>query len=646
MADIMSRIILQAQGGDQVAREVGKVTDAYKKAGTAAQGMSATAGGAGGDPFTRATAPGGFIPSQQRDRGEADDRYWGGVRDREGHQRNLAAANNKSARGIVTGGIGAFGGVGSGDIIGGASSGIGMLAGAGIAGIVAAGVAAGGMAVSKLANAEEARQTLGQGLQQAIAQGDWGTFREQVMKVRAGGFPEGLLVPYLQGLKAAGGRFDPNNAANIGEQMWGEGMEPGNVAQWQALRQRAGTGTLFPGRMETDLYRGGEAFGQAGSNRFIVAVSSAVEQAMTRGLERGGDVFKDTAVYTNFTRLLSALALPGVGNLTDVGAIQAMTQIQQAVASSTQMARPIDAFQFMAMRIPGESYGDTMRRMEKPGSELDFFRNLEAQAGGREEALEILVREQFGVSWGAVQPTIRAFRDQLDYIQGDFTRYVPGTSRAPIGDELLRAAQADAAAAELFEGTQRAARDLKSFFIELATDIKESAFPEEIRRETGYLYGAPQGIDIQLSSPYKQALRSYNRGTMNQIGMTLTPGARGIASILEGTEAGAAIIPQLMMYQQYLTGTQRVNAREAAQLDLFGPTFNEVNRLMSLPSIQEAFAQPETMATFMTNLEQIDAKQAYDSIKEVYTIVEVLNAIYTTLGLFAEQTTSDEGSAQ
>ena len=112
MADIMSRIILQAQGGDQVAREVGKVTEAYKKAGTAAQGMSATAGG-GGDPFTRATDPGGFVPSGQPGRDAQNQQYVEGVQQREGQHNALASVNQRALRGMGAGTT-----VAGGDVVG------------------------------------------------------------------------------------------------------------------------------------------------------------------------------------------------------------------------------------------------------------------------------------------------------------------------------------------------------------------------------------------------------------------------------------------------------------------------------------------------------------------------------------------------
>lgn len=633
VADIMSRIILQAQGGDQVAREVGKVTKAYKDAGQASKGMSATgAGGAPSDPFTRATAPGGFIPSEQFGRAEQNRQYNENVQQREGHHNRLASMNQRVVRGI-----GAAGTVGSGDVMGGTSQGLGMLAGVGIAGLVTGAVAAIGMGVQRLSTKETERQEqLGRGLMQSIAPGGedaWGTFRGQVNQLRLGGFPAEMLLPYLQGLKAQGAAFDPVNAANIGSMMWAEGIEPANMAQWQAVRQRAGTGALFSGRAETDLMRGEAAFGQAGLNRFVTAISGSIEQAMTRGIERGSEALQDQGVYTNFTRLLSALSLPGVGNLTDVGAIQAFNQIQQAVAASTQMARPIDAFQFMAMREPGESYGDTMRRMETPGSELDFFKNLEAQAGGREEILEILVREQFGVSWQAVQPTIRAFRNQWDYLQGDYTQYVPGTSRAAVDEELLRSARADAAAEQLVEGGQRTSRGIRNWVVEQATAIKQMTTPDAMSA----LYGAPTGLTIQAPAEYSRFERMWSRanrtGNLNEAAMTLPASMRDMASILQGTALGEELIPQMLLFGQYRAGAHGFTDREKAQMEVLTPVFEEMTRLLSIESIQQLLSDPKVQETVLSNANIINERETHDSLLEIKTIVEQLDAIITTLGL-------------
>ena len=138
MADIMSRIILQAQGGDQAAREVGKVTEAYEKAGRASKGIGGdvSTGGAAGDPFARATAPGGFIPSTQQGRDAQNQQYWEGVQRRENRHTALSRVNQRAV-----GGVQAAGRIGADDIVGGTTQGLGLIAGGGIAGLIA-GVAA------------------------------------------------------------------------------------------------------------------------------------------------------------------------------------------------------------------------------------------------------------------------------------------------------------------------------------------------------------------------------------------------------------------------------------------------------------------------------------------------------------------------
>ncbi len=655
MADIMSRIILQAQGGDQVAREVGKVTEAYKKAGTASRGMSAEGVG-GADPFTKATAsaPGGYLSSLvQKDRDLRNQQHSEGVRQREGQHNALASVNQRAFRGMGAGTT-----VAGGDVVGGISQGMGMLAGAGVAGLVAGAVAAIGVGINKLASNEtERQQQFGRGLMQAIAPGPWDIFRTQTNALLLGGVPPEMLLPYLQGLKGGGAAYDPVNAMEIGMTMWGQGIEPGTMAGWQAARQRAGTGNLTPGVMNTTMYRGREAFGQGGLNRFISAITDATEQAMTRGIEKGGDAFSATGIYTNFTRLLSSFAV--VGGLTDVGAIKAFQQTQQGVAGTQNITSPMDAALFMAMRVPGESYGDTMRRLSAPGAENQMFEQMEVWSGGNRELLEIMLQQKFGYDWQALAPgedgrggVIGTFRDQAGYLRGPRGRRVPGAVGI-VDPELKAAAIAEAEAGQLMEDTQRKALAAKRAIIGAATDIKEWMSPTGLNAVYGdrpimdaFMFGRENRATLfgQATTDWQQGVRNWERWQepgLAPILETLPANMRGIVGQLAGTEAGAKIIPQLLMYSEFQAG--RGVEAEREQIGLLAPYFDRMVQILSSESVQQALGQPGTQTQFLAHLEEVGASEVLDVLKDIDSGIEVLEALTRTLGL---ESYSDIGSTQ
>ena len=207
MADILSRIILKAQGGDQAAREIKKIKTAYDEAGKSAKGLSAIATSAAKpSPFERAIVE---KKSQELlssrglqskiERQKAGDRLQnhlqtrsiGGLfqRSTQSVASGVTSLSQGNLTGVATGGVGAMGNL------------LGAAAGPYVAAAIAAIGAAGALAKQEYGRIQQTWQS---GLSQQLGQ-NYTTTRNQIIAEGRKGIPLQNVTSMTSALAASGG---------------------------------------------------------------------------------------------------------------------------------------------------------------------------------------------------------------------------------------------------------------------------------------------------------------------------------------------------------------------------------------------------------------------------------------------------------
>jgi len=389
MADIFSRIVLQATGGDQVAREINKIKTAYKETGEASQNIGAGEG-ASSDPFSRAIGAPGASESA-RTRRQTNDIEQAKAKER----LNQNYSVGDYGRSVVAGGTGSLSGMMRGDFFStaaGASTGVqGLLKGGGalakaVPWIAAASLGLYGM--GKLAGNEWERvQGLwGTGVGQRLGMGYSGVRGLSIEQMR-GGVPEEMVMAGLQSLGQAGGSMNQGIfQKNIRRmQLYGVSAEAG-MGLSATLGRAGGSGTIDAGTYGILE----KAFGAGRLTPLFQSIGKIIEDALAKGAKASaitlGGGIENAA--TAISRHLASYAQ--FGGLSMEGAIELYEQTQNLSRNTANIAKPLDVVTFRAFREGGESIFSTRLRMfQDPQAVLGRqMEMLEARFGGNSDLIK------------------------------------------------------------------------------------------------------------------------------------------------------------------------------------------------------------------------------------------------------------------
>lgn len=680
MADITSRINLQATGGDQVAREIGKVKQAYQEAAGAAKGMSASAEGGGTDPFAKATS-GVDQSSAEAGRAGANQDLRNAASSRESQHHNLAYQNQVNAARMNQGVRGAAGVVTQamgGDPIGGASSSLMMLGGGGALGIAGllAGLTIGG--VNKLSERDVDEKTqLYTGLGQRLGQTDYGGFRKSIQQIRERGLGT-HLEGYMQMLAQSGGQFDSGIADAILQFEQDTGVQSSVMARMMGRMTQAGAAGTAQYRLAGEgrnamAFQARSAFGQAGMTDFYSTIASAVENAMRNGFREGSDIF--TSMYTTHAQRLADLS--NFGGATPLGAQKIFGQVQQSFnRSASGLAGPMDTMAFMALREPGESYMDTMMKVTDPTNELEVYRSLRARTGarpgqplskGQRDMLTILVSRQFDINYREAQQYIDGAEGREELRRNP--RGISGDGTSTADQSVQRQIAAAATPKEVTQFFRDRATQLKTGAIEsigeglgtlasvlglnreenlvsrafsdsdsykaLQTAMGGSAgksFTGKHENWGEYLSGMPEAF-LPLAE------RAYINPRLDGRSVEATFARRGNMTLYD------KVLPQLYMYGQFKRGN--TGGMSEAQMEYFtnyGSLFEEAGTL--LQGMGDKFDDPDANAirTINAAIRDVNALQNPDLRTDVVSIVDILSALLQVAEEWGTNVMTDDGA--
>lgn len=400
MPDIISRIKVEAQGADQAAREILKLRDAYRQAGEAAKGMSASIGGGSGvDPFAKATAAGGGAiagggnsPADVVAREERSRNYRESVKERESKNSSMGAFGPQG----INQGIGVAEALSQGrggSAVGGIASGIGSLLG-GPAGIALVATAAVAMGVQKFADSSFGRlqEAFGSGNAQRLGVSAQ-TYDKESLGFSRMGIPIGMVKSFFSAASQSGVDMTKGSTqAGINSVM--------NAASLLGLSPEAGAGLIGAlnrsGVNVGNVVNNGmfgiakQSFGGANVSLFTSTLQSLVDSASSRGITLG------TGSVNSSTNTLAALAQ--FGGFSAPGAATFAQQLQARGQQAAGVGSAEDIIAYQAMRKEGESITDTMIRMEEnPGLvNKKVYEYLKGVTGGDEDQLRMRLKSYLG----------------------------------------------------------------------------------------------------------------------------------------------------------------------------------------------------------------------------------------------------------
>lgn len=632
--DIISKIILQAQGGDQAAREVGKVTKAYQEAGQAAKGINPEST-VSSDPFARAT--GGGAPRSYSREGNDDYRDRMRRRERE-HFERTSGGGRGGVGGLLTGGINAVTTGATGDVSSGIASGLGALGALGKLGIV--GVIAGATvgAVSKLADKDlDLRSQIwsGSGIGQRLSQRNYDEFRASVRGLLAGegaGYSD-MALPLLQAMSESGtANFDQKDVLGMLAISQNTGVNVGSLGKLYGRLQSAGAG----GKLVTNPYFANAAeqgFGRGRMTEFVDTVTSAIEGAMTRGFEKGSSIFGNS--YTLFAQSLADLGR--FGGVAPEAAKGIFGKVQAGIAASDRgITSPEEAMQFLAARKPGESYFETLKRMTSPESEMQRYENLKMWAGGDKDKLIQMVMSQYGMGVREAEAYIRTkdkriFANQMIEAGGGAagTGTIPIYTQAPEEDETLRRQRAKERRKTLGEGITNAVGGFMADVTEILTGkplssqaLEAQGLFQKISPGKGG-FGKAQSSFGNLFIGQKSDFLKYIPDNLKDF----------VTGAMENDEVSklnnpifTQMIPMLGLYGGWKSGGISVTKDEEAMLKKYEAVFQAVGKV----DLGKEDASTEALGELLKQLGRAD-EQNLDGVKNLYSILEVLTAIKSYL---------------
>lgn len=531
--DIFSRIILQAQGGDQAARELEKVKRAADEAGKSMKGMAV--GGIGvpatADPFAEATrrataAPamtgGGPSPTPGFSKDPMD-----GARQRIAEHQMLTG---RTAQQLAGGATGAGTALARGDVAGAAG---GAISGAaGFLGAAAPWLLAGGMLIKGVgALAGNEYERVQQMWQSGLAQqtgGGYENLRNQMIGMARKGIPSENTMAMTQALMAAGGRMT-GEWEPMAQRMtrWGaDAQATGNI---MATMQRLG---FQGGVSDTTMGTLGAAFGRGRVSPALQGITQILEDAMARGADRAGEMLSQGTLG-----VANRLAGYAGAGLSMEGAIGLYRQLDQTYAGASNLRTPMDVMTFRTMRKPGESMFETMLRMEKDTERTGRteYEMLKERYGGNLDTVKtVLMRGRgltaaqaeayVGVREGTMPPPPVAAPPPSDEFAQAFTRMKQYQALQGAEDEMAKLL---VGVFDFFRAIGERARETPG----AATGFEEAA--KAFQETRGALPTGPKS-QTQLMMEYGAAVQQGNQVRANELLEQINGTMRSIDNKLSG----------------------------------------------------------------------------------------------------------------
>jgi hypothetical protein len=616
MPDIVSKILLQAQGGDQVAREIGKVKKAYQEAGSAAQGINPSGGGAGGtDAFARAMGGGGgAVPSSGTGGGGDALRERMRERDRQHFERTTGSGVGGGISRTLTGGINAIGAAGSGNMAGGVQGMLGALGSLGKLGV--AGIVAGATvgAVNQLSEKDlELRGQIWSGVGQKLNQKKFETMRDSLRDsvLKAGLDPAAL--PMLQSISEFGaGDYNPEDLKSLLAVNYNTGTNVGSLGRMYGRLKSAGSGgrTTF----NPDMTRAAEqGFGRGRMSEFYDTVSEAIEGAMSRGFEKGSSIFTDS--YKSFAQSLGDIGR--FGGVTPDAAMGIYRKVQGGIArSDAGLSTGEDAMQFMMLRKPGESYLSTLKKMSDPRSEISRYQNLKSMAGGNRDSLIQMVMSEYGMGVREAEAYVRKadMRINLDSMTSLATGGTGAVDYTQLDseDETLRRRAAKATRGTALEGVSRGAGGVMAWITELVGGKALSPAAAKMKA----LAGDAKIPDLMSGG---QQYLQYMPDSL----LDFATGAFGNKDIAKNNPLFQQVLPMLGMYGGWKSGKVSVSKSQEEYFKQYSPAFEA----LSTSGLDKGDTTSENLKKIISTLGVVDEENKLDGIKNLYTILEVLESM-------------------
>ena len=630
MGDIISRIVLQAQGGDAVAAEYRKITKAANEASRASQGIGVGGGVApagAGDAFSRATGSDARTHTATRESRNAE--HARSVARRE--QAHIESQNKATARNafqLVNQTTGAIAQVGAGDPIGG---GAGLMQTAaskmGAWGVAIAAVVGAAVATNKLAKGEAdiMKQIWTSGVGPKLGEQNYDKFYEKIFAMKRAGYQENVL-PFLQTFAAAGGRaLGQDELKSLLSLQYTTGLDVSSLSTFVARTQQAGAGISATGI--SGMAQG--AFGRGQMGLFYDTVASAVESGMDRGFLKGSDSFVNA--YTGIAQKLSDLSI--YGKLTAQGAVATYGAVQRTIAGTgAGLKRPEDVAQFMMFRKPGESHIETIKRMSEFGSEEQIFANLQAIAGGDKTTLIEMAMQHFGFS---------------DYRQAEaWVNSMTGRQAKNAADSLAR--DKAAAAASKPGATKLKVQPLKPYDTTITDKVlatmqaegTEATIGDQVKGVAGEI---KRGVNKAIFGDPNYKAPAYNlmyqgmtqavQGTGGFVGQ-LPSGMQGFGAYSLGPNAPVTkrvgnpifdqFLPMMAMYEQWSAGKLAVSSVEDIELRRLAPTFESIKTIFNTQGA--SLSSPQGLYKLSEAIYEADVKNKEDE-KGIITVVDILKAL-------------------
>jgi hypothetical protein len=643
MPDIVARIVLQASGGNQAANEIKKVGEAAREARRdSAGGFGASIGGnAGGGGYERSSS-GLYIPSgmdalRQEHKEFLDiTRKYGKKNPTKAPERNVGAGRASDGRentgfGFIRGAAQGVEDIGSGDLIGGAGTGIAglsrMLGGAAGAIALAAGLSI--YAGNKLAtnstewggqfNKSSAR--LGYNLSDLVGIGK--NFKSGMVGKAQGTGMGDQILQFMNALGEFGGskikesdlfNTDKSNHANVLSQAFYEGVDPTIQARYIALKQHGGMGygELF-GTNGRNGISDMPGISQANKGRFITDISNIVEQAMSMGIKKGSST------------LLSQSYAVGINNLMQFGhaSIEGAESIynkqigfQRSIGGGIKSAE--QAWSFMQFRRNGDSYTDTLMRAMNASPD-ETYERIRTMFPNDIDGQRIALMQTLGVNVEEAQRIIDSHMGSEEAANRKMDRNIPSINAAKIltltppdvGSDYLRNQRST-------EGGLKAIGEALS---NVFGNVRESiAHPYDNRMSTPVGRVVSSLRDMNWSVGLPSALsQAYNK-------TKVIPG-----SAMEDLSAQMSLYNTKQLPDSYLNMKGAGGKTESS-------AFATLNNLFK--NVPDLFTNKIDQKEFQTNLMQ---GQKPDYIPDM---ISVLNELRSELRTHYHQTVTDEGRVQ
>lgn len=480
MSDAFTRIFLTAQGGDNVAREVNKIKKAYEDTAKAGKeiGKIGPKGGIGKEVdsvvaemrqvFKDAGARQEYMDKWRNAAQDREDRnkaqgagragrlqtnvIESGARTTGGFLSPLAGTQSDSAQawGTASSKAGEYfkgkaheyhqriaardqGSAASPSSSGGGTGGAdptesARAAGSGMSNFgktlpyIGALFAAGGIAmnlISTIAKQElgKAQAAWGSGMAQRLGT-SYQTMRSERIILGREGIPISAGDAYYSALGQAGGS-GLSGGRSMARMAMAYGLDPGVVGRTVGLRQQAGLSNM------QEYMLGTENVPQGLMTRYMSTISSVIEEGMKRGMKKGAVEIENLGKTSANT--INSLMSPQGGNLTYTGAeALSNTLNQQYMTSGSMVQSGEQAMRFLRYRKPGESYLQTMARIQNPSemipAEMQYAKKI---TGGDSHLMEMQLTGMWG---GTMTPQqIQAMMASSEMLMG---RQSPGRYRS------------------------------------------------------------------------------------------------------------------------------------------------------------------------------------------------------------------------